>query len=839
MTTFNWDTPTGSGVFVSQSPVETDVLFKNFPGFIGNLKMIAAHIAQPAATGTLSRPMAFGLYGRWGAGKSTAMHHLRTLVTEHLADSGGSVTMSYYSAPQWEGTPNARATLSYSILSEIDPEAVFYAVRDHDNPVIDDDHWQPGNFVRLAQMFDASPALYQQWMDQIASKLHPDGGERRSHVVFIDDIDRCTGRFTAELLAATSIWNHPDHVNIFFVIAASEKHLLEALEANLPLGAHTAEQALEKYVHLSVTVPRMLSNAPQVADYLIHLWQQVETPTATHREDLETMIRDSGATYPDCVMAPLLAQEDPRYDDDWLTPRSVKHRFNAFLAEFQPHGEHLDPLNVKRWVVKAFWPEFWWKRIWPLESATILWDEIAADVDRLRKLIDVGEKLLPLQRMGDDQLRASLDHLLAQADLVQEDVDPSLAIYLASEPRFPLPEPGDSAPIAGGRVPVDPRSPEPLPMEAPKPAEASAPTASDEAEASAETAIMLKRFQAEQARDDGRTDEAREHLQGVVELAHHPELRDSAAPAVGNVALIAETVDMVDVARALHLRAHELDPAHSNVAQNLVQFIIDAQQDDLYGIVPRLLEQLRGPGAHHKPSRTRGLAAQFAVLTAEPAERRQPIENLLRWAQEERSGEALARLLTLSDRDVDHDAVRELARAATEHDADDDAERYGILRMLADFLSKSDDPADEREAIDLYSFLMRTGLACRDGSRRSSDDVAHNMATLYMSLDRVQAALDIWSGIYRSGPMKERMRRNFAVALNQADQDRAATAVLQGHPLPPLDLTPEPLPESFSPETDRWWELVPIDSYAPCPMPSARQPALQPGELRDGASSEA
>lgn len=404
---------TAQNRFVDPGPanIENEVLFEKRPDFLRNLQSIADHIARPAIVGQPFPPMTFALYGRWGAGKSTALKRLKYEVQKRVADAKGNFTWSDYDAPLWEQLPDVRGTLAYTIVRGMSPDSMARLIellkRLAGDSVIDssvrDKDWdlnQALQFWRVLGHLPIAPPLLEEWMREIVGEVvgsseRSDGQDQPSgkvHVVFIDDVDRCSKQFTANLLAATTYWSRGEQRNLFFVLAASREHLIESLRAHLPLGTSYPEQALEKYVHLSVEVPALLGSPGEVGVYIGRLVDQLASDDTIAPErlvELRGLVEESAKTYPESALAPLL-----RLGDE-LTPRTVKHRFNAFLAEFKP-AEALVAGDVKLWVLKAFWPDFWWKYLWNLpigaEEPDAEWERTVDVVTRLR---DIGHGLLP------------------------------------------------------------------------------------------------------------------------------------------------------------------------------------------------------------------------------------------------------------------------------------------------------------------------------------------------------------------------------------------------------------------------------------------------------------
>src|SRR5919197_1325331 len=346
-----------AGRFAPQVPAKPDaeVLFKTRPDFKSSLDIVADHIARAAIVGEPASSMTFAVYGEWGAGKSTALQLIEHEIKKKVEAAGGKgmVTWSYYHAPLWEDF-DARMSLAEAIITGLAPdirtdmvELLKSAVGEKPASVATAEELEMRNTVDFyAALREMSPAppLLEKWLHRVASKQGSDGDQAhddapRIHVVLIDDLDRCSPEFTVELLAATTFWSAVE--NLFFVIAARERHLLAALEARLPAGAQGPEEALEKYVPLGVEVPPLLTSPAEIAAYLTRLVKDVFGTTGADpaRDELTEIIKrcaDEFETKNGSVFAPLL------WPEMGLTPPKLKHRFNRLLAEFKPQTR-LDP----------------------------------------------------------------------------------------------------------------------------------------------------------------------------------------------------------------------------------------------------------------------------------------------------------------------------------------------------------------------------------------------------------------------------------------------------------------------------------------------------------------
>src|SRR5208282_689726 len=119
----------------------------------------------------------------------------------------------------------------------------------------------------------------------------------------------------------------------------------------------------------------------------------------------------------------------------------------------------------------------------------------------------------------------------------------------------------------------------------------------------------------------------------------------------------------------------------------------------------------------------------------------------------------------------------------------------------------------EATAIDVYRYLLQTGMACALGN--SSVDVKHNLATLLAAQNYVNAAALLWEEAYRERATDQMIRRAFAFHLDRLDREGDAAKVLIGQELPELELTPEPVPDRFGPDHHPWWENLSVEEYPP------------------------
>ncbi len=858
-----------SGRFVAQIPATPDneVLFGTRRDFKSRLEIVADHLAKPLITGELSPSMTFAIYGHWGSGKSTTLGIIEDLVRRRAAaattESGPSAgsedpaevgppdgageggatpnrlfTSSYYVAPLWEEVPEPRMSLTQVIVGDLLPGSLAEVVRvlrgvlgDSEASVTLEDEREMKETVELhyaLRQLAPAPPLLEKWITEISRKLAAPargeavggsgagGHQSHLHVVFIDDLDRCSQGFTAQLLAATTFWSRVE--NLFFVIAASEEHLLNSLKANLPLGARGAKEALEKYVHLSVEVPPLLMSSDEVAGYLEKLIDEIRPDQEDEQNklnELKVVIKRSAEQYrgdKGCVLAPVLRpapQQAAR-----LTPRAVKDRLNRLLAEFRPQAAVSED-DLKRWMIVAFWPGFWWNYMDDVEGRIPERrdDEWARRVMQIEDMVTLGRVLRPLWGLPAEELRSALSHRADERGImIDSAIDPDLVIYLAMAPEWKRPPDGGRSEVmpsvATGGGGARPRSePKILPVPA-----AQAPLEAEiETSVGAADSALLYYVLAQQALEKGDMEEVLRNLRALRNTVGDARVEASAAT-LGNGALIAEDLDG-ELARELHEAALRADPHHANVTQNFVDFILKEHLADQYERAEELLAPLlKEIERVERPERVRGLSLRVRLARGTPVKELEPeIEALTGSLTEEPTLQRLLAVSSLLREAGAMDPIRRVGRAVTEA-AEDDSTRYRALRVVADALANSSVRTDEQEAADILLFLLRKGLP---GVRSEADVVAvkHNLASLLATMSFPHTAARLWLEAYRQDPTDSSIRRSFAADLNSLDLNAAAAAVLLGQSVELPELAAEPIPPHFRADGDPWWERLPIEEH--------------------------
>lgn len=506
-------------------------LYENRRGLASSLDRMVQHICG----GENAAGMTFGVFGPWGTGKSTALNYLHHRIQQSAI--GADVTFSYFDAARWQHHPNVRDGLTYEIIQG------FMGENWHDfaNELFDPEppargkdpvHSEQGIysasmlFGKLRRGYDSLPLPEDQIVDRMIADRKT-AGPMFTHVVFVDDVDRCSEKFTAEMLAAINNWTANPRVRLFFVVAADRRHLLRALEEHLPRGSGSPSVALEKYIHVTLDMPILLRDRTEVSGFIADAWWRLKITSDDRLQPVKDLLRASERSFPDSVLAPLL-QVDPH-----ITPRDVITRINRFSTEFRPAQSELSESIVKGWVIKAFWPNFWWETIEKLDLFDRNVDDrgdFAAERNRLEHIVRYGQALRPLYDLALPELTQAL-HFLAQREGVDvSDIDPRLAIYLASDPPYRLPF--EATPGPGG-----PQDPFQIRLD----------TGRDLG-----NEIFDIYVKSESALAQGRTEECLDYVRQIAELAREDGVPSTSSDYVGNTAVTATMIDQMGLALDLY-----------------------------------------------------------------------------------------------------------------------------------------------------------------------------------------------------------------------------------------------------------------------------------------------
>jgi len=823
-------------------------LYEPHREFRTSLEKIASHIVAGGA------PMTFALYGAWGTGKSTALAYLQGLIEKR----DPKVTFSWCQAPLWARYEDERSALALQILrgvgggipryvADMLARLLDYDISGTSGQSESDDYDLAASLALLnvLRKIPNAPPVIEEWIRQYITRQGP-----IRHVVVLDDLDRCDPDFVARLLKATNHWTtEVKHISesaehrsasIYFILACRQDFLISSQAKE---EVKDPQQSLEKYVHVTVSIPTLLSRPADAATYLRMLVGRLSGLPAAARDRFVAMIDGSERNYPNGLLAPLL-----RVAGNDSTPRTVKTRLNLVLTEIDV--ERLDDNTlVKEWVIKAFWPDFWTNQYRALvaewqdveqhsgsRSKSVLSEFLS---ERFAPIQAVGSRLMGLLDMSDDSIAEAFRHVGAELRADLSDVRPQLAIYLASDPPWPtrVTKPAGPRFAPDGRNNI--RQPDAEKQQAkesdnePQPASHLIPPNADTADSSQSAGspqpasggqlppdpndqIFLFYLAADSAEDRGDRDTVEESLNQLLEVARWLGTDTTRATDIGNAALIAERMDMPDMALELHQLAIAARPNHVNMIQNYIDFILDQGVADELPSARRLYQVLAA--STEQPFRTLIIGMRLDATSNEPVadlpERR---EKLLTMLSGDPSFIRFFDIAKIPPSVLGYDTLRAAAKIFVEH-SNNDERRSRALQVLGVTLGRSNNPVHEREVADLTRWLISVGASCNGGDEIYAADL-YSLGLQLGSLGYRAAATLVYAEAHRRNPMDADVRRSLASSLERLGRNEAATAVLVGESPDLHDVEPEKLPDFLSApdNTDRWWEREGIKKGTPCP----------------------
>ncbi|GAA3015077.1 P-loop NTPase fold protein [Actinokineospora diospyrosa] len=806
----------------AERPVDLgeDVLFRDRKEFWGKLEFLADHVAAAVQPDSAASGTVFGISAPWGSGKSSALRMLWDLivrtVNQEVPDlrqsgrshtSGGQsvlTTSTYYANVHEAGGQSARLSLAYEVMQGYPEEyrkSMLTGLGYDRSAVGISSGLHAEIFLRekLGEYAGSGPVIEQWILDTFLEHqrtLREDGTSTTRfahvHVAFIDDLDRCSEAFTGELLAALNFWSNVR--NLFFVVAADEEHLKRSARRITDVR-ESAEDALEKFVHFQTMIPPLISGPVDAAQYGLRLLPADEhlNPGLRHLRSLLSEVR---AGEPFGLMAPALGAR---------TPRKAKRVLNVLLRDFWLLKD-LEGDSVKRIIARMVWQEDFDRHIDPVLVGAGIEDASSAHprADWLRILIECASAAVG---SGDDveTAIARFGELAALRGVTLDGCEPRLLLYLGASPQLEPPSPRTHVPgglVAG--LPGTERSEERL---------------SVVREANKGVSDLLTRAQIASKTAD--IPLLRVSSLQLVRAFEAGLLGAGEAPGVGNIALRLERED-VDLAWALHQVAHTLDPQHTNIRLNLVDFLLDQKNPAVEDIVVEHLNWCELNAPEFEPLRRRVYRARLDhILGHEITD----IDELIDVAVAD-TGSAGKRQLwvIINDRNL-YDRYVPLMRPWFEQDyqSGDYSRACTVLANYATGMIGSSDSEWAAHGADALRFRIKHGFLT-NLDRLGAIDIT-NLAIYLGNIKHFAAAAALYRIAYEYVPSAAEIRSSYARFLvNVQDDPQNARSVQQGQelaiPLPDHDALVAAfadLPERFS-DREQWWlEYPPVSLVTPIP----------------------
>lgn len=809
-------------VFADPGPAlgTSEFLFAERPEFEANLRRIADHICSPLTFGAPETGMTFAILGPWGSGKTSALDRLVTMIAA-LVDPD-DLTVTRFPAPLFEPKAQAQASLSYAILRDAETDLLgdllrlARAAQRLGTPGTDA---APGTL--MPEEFDLSRAvLFQQLLRAIedapllVTELFSSALRQGIQVVLVDDLDRCQPQFVVALLKAMQEWRTIP--NLSFVLAMSEDRLLDAMRLDDEDGSLESRQiALQKYVHVTAYLPPLIVGPKEVLGFLLRIADALDGGTGD--KHLPALLQATAVSLAhggtDSLLAPLFAP------DSADTPRNLKHRLNTFLTEYRAVTDQ-DRGLVRRWVIKAFWPDLWWRFVWEVEVGRVGPGHGPESASRtwLVALTKIGGLLRPLWNMPSADLRTAVQFLLQERGLPHHDVDPAFAVYLAQSGWTPpgtrrevqtVPIPSETrGPTPGAIGPIDRGADSPLDHDA---------TADPGSAHDPLQEIYVLYLKASRAESDGDLPTCHQLLREILALGNRPDTKSRAGATIGNAALMASRIGETDLAFQLHRRALDVDPRHLNLRQNFVEFVYDSEIADAYPEAVMVVRELLSQGRKNEKSlRSEILACQLADRLSISDLAPEGIEDrIVELASREPTVATVERvnryLSTKQDTAFATHVLREVADRTTDNKA-----RAKALESLGGILASQESDDDRRLALDLFRFSLARGYSCLSGP--PTPWVLNWVAQLFRLLGHPASAAAVFDHVVRETGPTDYTRTMFAHLLDGLGHGDAAIAVMLGHPYKLPSIPMHEVPSHFAPLELQWW--ISYERAGPtCQMP--------------------
>ena len=663
----------------------------------------------------------------------------------------------------------------------------------------------------------------------------PADDRSRAYIVLVEDLDRTTPEYTAELLDALTFWREVSQT--FFIIACSKNHLAAASKELPQADEHREDQnPLPKHIHYTIELPSLVGDSDSCADFVLRLMTDLELAGRAN-ELLEILQdRERRAT----LLSPLLMRRRPR--DIIETLNRLLGEFYSYPGEQDPKDlDHLSDQVVKQLVVQAIWPDEYREKIFPIfvpDRETL--ESVGADVHYRTAVLLAGEAV----QSGDAPVALGVLAEAAQVDLSLWPQD--LLIYLASPPALLPPDddsgisklptlPGDGprGGSARGRTTPGPFSTIKGSGSATKPDQlvfdrrTNASQESTYGDPLGELSIKL-----DLAMEDEEADWTALLSEVATTISQADELAASDGASIGNIALRVAARDP-GFAWELHSMAHQLAPEHANIRLNLADFLLDNVPGDREAAEIALahVEWCQQNQPDHREGRARHLRFRaLATLGVDDPEIRASVPDLIDYVMTTESNAIWAELL---ERLIAGLSWYEEAEQLIKRIVQDRPQRtFEALRGWADLLVvKETGSPEEALATEVLRWLCCESGLVFDSSQALTDergadkilaDTAHNLATVLYANDFDDVAAAIWRWVYEASPDGMVGRAYSRLVSNHLGDKETALRVLNGQEISLPIWTAEEardaadaLPVRFAtPNQELWWEDLPVEPAA-------------------------
>jgi hypothetical protein len=329
----------------SESPFTNDLL--GFQESVINIASLLPH---------LSTPFTIGIYGDWGAGKTSYMK----MLSAHLANN---MKLFWFNAWEYENETSLLLPLLSKLADETEKKSeVYKSIKRVASAVV---LTGANMFAKLATLntacikditsyleqseeFENQVAKsYEKWISEIETLkkefkelVNEICQDKSSLVLFIDDIDRCLPENVIKLIENIKHFLSTEGCNCIFVIGVDKAVLSAAIRARYGSDVITGQEYLEKIINLSVSIPKLGHEASE--QYIL------QTAKKLTCNDWYTQIENK------ILMFAKLLSKIGR-----ANPRRVKiliTRFLLFLA-FTDHEKFLLEILVKLIIYREFFPD--------------------------------------------------------------------------------------------------------------------------------------------------------------------------------------------------------------------------------------------------------------------------------------------------------------------------------------------------------------------------------------------------------------------------------------------------------------------------------------------------